>query len=494
VLALACLAALDVAAQTGIPVPELAGCDAAIGTFMTQFGIPGLALALSRDGRTVYDRAFGTADLAASEPTEPYHRFRIASVSKSITSIAIQRLIEAGRLGLDDVVFGPGGLLEGDPKLAGAAISDPRIAAITVRMLLEHAAGWDRDIDCISGPATPYPWTGMPYEEFVRSDVLEPLGIYDLHIGQSLLAAKQEREVEYHGQGYLTLSSYGTGEWVPWEYGGFRVETMDAHGGWIATAGDLVRLLVAVDGFATKPDILAPASLARMTTPSAANAYYAQAWAVNPYDNWWHTGSLDGSASEWVRTSGGFAWAILMNSRADGGDAFFSALDQLGWTCVGAATGWPAYDLMAAPRLPASDLHATASGAGAVTLAWSNGDGGWRIVVVSPVASRRAFPEDGVDYAAAADWASAAPIGDGGKVVYDGTGSSVQVTGLAPGAALRARVFEYARSATTGQHALHLRGAAPVIDVPEPSPIASAAAAALALGVVMRRAAFRPSP
>jgi hypothetical protein len=225
-----------------------------------------------------------------------------------------------------------------------------------------------------------------------------------------------------------------------------------------------------------------------MTTPSTANAYYAQGWAVNPYDNWWHTGSLDGTASEWVRTSGGFTWAILMNSRADGGDAFFAALDDLGWTCVGSATGWPAHDLMAAPRVPTSDLHATASGAGAVTLAWSNGDGARRIVVVSPIASRRAFPEDGVDYAAAADWASAAPLGDGGKVVYDGTGSTVRVAGLTPGGTVRARVFEYARSEITGQHALYLRGAAPAIDVPEPSPIASAAIAALALGALSARA------
>ena len=548
-------AARNASAQTGIAVPELAGCDAAIGAFMSQYGIPGLALALTRDGRTVYDRAFGTADLAGDEPTQPWHLFRIASVSKSITSIAIQRLIEAGQLGLDDVVFGPGGLLADDPKLAGAAITDPRIAQITVRMLLEHTSGWDRDVDCIAGTATPYPWTvsgcdpigfplyvtarlgvadpvrredlirfllehgldhdpgstyaysnigylvlaeiieivtGVPYEEFVRTDLLAPLGIRDLHIGQSLLAAKQEREVEYHGSGGLTLSCYGTGDWVPWEYGGFRVETMDGHGGWIATAGDLVRLLGAVDGFATKPDVLSPASITRMTTPSAANAYYAQGWAVNPSDNWWHTGSLDGTASEWVRTSGGLGWAILANSRADGGSAFFTALDELGWACVDSATGWPAHDLMAAPRVPATDLHVTASGAGAVTLDWTNGDGARRIVVVAPPSSRSAFPTDGVDYAAASDWASAAPIGDGGRVVYDGTGSTVRVTGLGPGATVRARVFEYARSAITGEHALYLRGDAPATDVPEPAPSGSAAVAALALGAIRRRAS-RPS-
>ena len=94
------------------------------------------------------------------------------------------------------------------------------------------------------------------YEEHVKAEVLSPLGICEMHLGKSLLADKREREGEYVGNGFTTKSCFGTGEDVPWEYGGFAMEGMGSHGAWIATARALTRLLVAVDGFATKPDML----------------------------------------------------------------------------------------------------------------------------------------------------------------------------------------------------------------------------------------------
>jgi len=111
--------------------------------------------------------------------------------------------------------------------------------------------------------------TGMKYEDFVKQNILAPLGIHDIRLGRNLLEEKLEREGEYIGPTSPTLSAYGTGEYVPYEYGGLRIEAMDAHGGWIATARDLVRLLNGVDGFPTRPDILSPATIQTMTTPSA---------------------------------------------------------------------------------------------------------------------------------------------------------------------------------------------------------------------------------
>ena len=97
--------------------------------------------------------------------------------------------------------------------------------------------------------------TGMTYENYVKQNIFAPLGIYDIRLGKNLLADKQEREGEYINP-FTTLSAYGTGQFVPAQYGGASVEAMDAHGGWIATARDLVRLLTAVDGFPSRPDIL----------------------------------------------------------------------------------------------------------------------------------------------------------------------------------------------------------------------------------------------
>ena len=123
-----------------------------------------------------------------------------------------------------------------------------------------------------------------------------------------------------------------------------QVTRMDSHGGWLATATDLVRFAVHVDGYATKPDILDSASIAAMTTPSTANSGYAKGWAVNQSNNWWHIGSLPGTGTILVRTSGGFCWAVLLNTRVNN-DAFFSALDSLMWKVNGEVKDWPAYDL-----------------------------------------------------------------------------------------------------------------------------------------------------
>jgi hypothetical protein len=104
-----------------------------------------------------------------------------------------------------------------------------------------------------------------------------------------------------------------------------------------------VRFAVRVDGFATKSDILSSTSIGTMTTASTANSGYAKGWAVNRAKNWWHTGSLPGTGSILVRTSGGFCWAILVNTRT--GDPFFGDLDSLMWTVTGRVRDWPAYDL-----------------------------------------------------------------------------------------------------------------------------------------------------
>ena len=76
--------------------------------FRSSYAIPGLSVAISRNGNLVYVEAFGVADSQTGERLTPGHRFRIASVSKSITSVTIFRLIEQGRLRLGDRVFGPG--------------------------------------------------------------------------------------------------------------------------------------------------------------------------------------------------------------------------------------------------------------------------------------------------------------------------------------------------------------------------------------------------
>ncbi len=309
-------------------------------TFMGDYDIPGLSLALTIDGRLVYARGFGVVDPATDEPVTTPHLFRIASVSKPITSAAIFRLIDQGKLALTDTVFGPDAILE---TRYGTPPYGPRIDQITVQHLLEHTSGWANPPDdtwdhldlsqaeligwvldnrpLATAPGAVYDYqnvgylvlgrvieavTGEPYERWVRQNVLAPCGISDMWIAGDTLAERHTNEVVYHQQG--NASPYG-----------FRISRQDVQGGWIASATDLMRFVVAVNGFATKPDVLSTAAVATMSRPSTAAGAggYAKGWNTNAWGNWWHAGSQPGSASHLDRNQDGRGWAMLVNSRDD---------------------------------------------------------------------------------------------------------------------------------------------------------------------------------
>jgi hypothetical protein len=89
---------------------------------------------------------------------------------------------------------------------------------------------------------------------------------------------------------------------------------MDSHGGWIATATDLVNFLVRVNGFDTVPDILGRDAIRTMTTLPPIPTSYAKGWFING-SSWWHGGSLPVAMSNMARTSDGYCWAVLVNTR-----------------------------------------------------------------------------------------------------------------------------------------------------------------------------------
>ncbi|TAE48634.1 MAG: class A beta-lactamase-related serine hydrolase, partial [Bacteroidetes bacterium] len=482
----------------------MSSTDAALSTFMQQNNVPGGTFAYARNGKLVYARSFGTMGAAGSESAQPYHMYRIASVSKPITSIAIMKLVQDGLLSLSEKAFGPTGIL--NQAYYGTPV-DNRVNNITVQQLLEHTGGWNRNVSGdpmfqpiaianalgIPAPApdsaiikymltqnlnfTPGTQsqysnfgynilgriiekkTGMEYETYVKTAILEPLGIYDMHIGKNLLEDKFEREGEYvdYPGAPLANSCYADGQLVPWPYGGFNVEAMDAHGAWIATARDLVRLLVAVDGFSTKPDILNSATIQTMVTPSSLDQYYAKGWSVNPFNNWWHLGSLPGTTSLWVRTSGGMTWAAILNTRPGSGD-LGGPLDNVMWNAISGVSQWPAHDLFSSPlqgpdNLNFFDVHDTSA-----VVVFTPGDGANRLVIAREGAPVNRFPLDGQEYTASNVFGSGQNLGDGNFVLYNGPATTFPLVNLQPGTSYHLRVFDYNKNTTTGNNSLYLLG------------------------------------
>jgi len=92
-------------------------------------GTPGLSLAVAVDGKIVYSEGFGFADLEERVPVWPTTKFRIGSVSKPLTAIALAQLVEAGKLDLDA------------PVQKYVRSFPDKGAVITTRMLAGHLGG-----------------------------------------------------------------------------------------------------------------------------------------------------------------------------------------------------------------------------------------------------------------------------------------------------------------------------------------------------------------
>jgi CubicO group peptidase (beta-lactamase class C family) len=140
-----------------IGAAERAAIAAAADAFMKEYDVPGVSVAAARNGRLAYAQGFGVADTKTGEKVTSAHLFRIASVSKPITSATIFSLVEQGRLALTDRVFGTGGILADFDVRSRNFVED-----ITIEHLLTHASGgWQ------NGPDDPMANQGMNLRELI---------------------------------------------------------------------------------------------------------------------------------------------------------------------------------------------------------------------------------------------------------------------------------------------------------------------------------------
>jgi N-acyl-D-amino-acid deacylase len=196
--------------------------------------------------------------------------------------------------------------------------------------------------------------TGAGYEDYVRSQVLAPLGITRLRCGKTRLVHRMTGEVRYYDYpgAPLAQSVFAGDGTVPGPYGGFYQEALDSHGGWVASPIDFLRLMLAADGRSVPTDIISPDSVSTMIErpeiPIWQNepAWYAKGWLVRPWQsdaNWWHNGALPGTASIVVRGYNGLTWAVFYNSQP-WTDGFAIESDSRMWEAASEVTTWPVGD------------------------------------------------------------------------------------------------------------------------------------------------------
>ncbi|WP_344107133.1 serine hydrolase domain-containing protein [Nocardiopsis rhodophaea] len=361
--------------------------------FMQERSISAGQLAVSYKGRLVFGRSYAWTD---DEKLRfgPTALFRIASLSKSITATAVNLLVQQGKLKLSTPVTE---LLELNPP-EGEKL-DPRVSEITVRRLLQHLAGWDRDISGDAtfenfatakqlgvglpvgidqiirygagkpldhDPGTKYAYcnygymllgkivekvSGQPFEAFVKKNVLSPMGITRMRQGRTLAEHRAPTEVPYFSQYTSTTVMDDSGKKVPLPYGGFRLENFEATGGWLSSAVDMVRFASLFDS--TK--VLNAASVKRTfaepeTGINSNGYYYGMGWLVRPVSggsgmNTWHDGSMGGTFAYMVRQYNGISWVALFNQRDDKSGKSYYDIDSSMWDAIRSVKSWPSHDL-----------------------------------------------------------------------------------------------------------------------------------------------------
>lgn len=386
--------------------PTLSAFDEMSRDVLDQHAGIGLAVAVTDQGRLVHAAGYGYADLSQGTHVTPHSLFRIASISKPITAVAVMQLVEQGKVGLDDHVLSHVDL-DDEIDLAGSAF-DPRWRSITIRHLLEHRGGWDRDksFDAmfrsvefarLRGVAAPagsrdvilamlqhqldfdpgerYAYSnfgynllgrviervsGQDYESYVRNQVLAPLGITGMRIGRTRMEQRIDNEVRYYHPGSgKSVFAEDLDQSVPSPYGAWHLEAMDAHGGWLASALDLARFAAAFDD-PEKCPILSASSIEQMRQrpPGAAGfegqepkpVFYGLGWQVrdvgdNRY-NVWHSGSLPGTATILIRRHDGKNFVALLNSRVSPRTQHLGReVDAALHRAADKVSTWPTHDL-----------------------------------------------------------------------------------------------------------------------------------------------------
>lgn len=350
----------------------------------------GASVALSKNGRMVWSSSIGYADLGDSIPMQPSNIMRVASVSKLITAIAVMKLVEQGKISLHQRIFGPVGVLNYDEYLY---YRDPRMGDVTVYQLLNHSGGWtarwgdpmfmpasiaqhmgkdlpvdmsdiisfmqDKRMHFSPGSASVYSNFGyallgevvakaarMPYEDYVRTEILAPIGIYDMQLGHSHLNHLLPNEAKYYeADTSSVVIDYETGEMINGRaYGATDIQTLGSAGGWVASAPDLLKLVLSVDGFAEVPDQLSEATIDTMTHHEL--YFDPLGWRATDGENWYRSGTLAATSAIIGRLESNICYAIILNCANYRGPQLAMHLKHLMNKEIKKIEQWPTYDLL----------------------------------------------------------------------------------------------------------------------------------------------------
>ena len=360
-------------------IPELKGLDTKVRKFMTRWHIKGASLAIMRNDSLLYAKGYGWADEEKEIEMEPGNILRMASVSKLITAAGIMVLQDRDSLNIKDKVFGPGAILD-EPFFNELVDCDKNYSKITVEHLLRHQAGFRRDplfssADVMKQMGLDEPpvkedffelvlsrklrWvpgngqrysnfgylllseiiekvSGMPYEKFIQTEVLEPAGCYDMHIAGIYYKDKRPNEVRYYtheGDGKYVTEYNGSGRMVERCYGGTNLPMLSGAGAWCASPAEIARFVASIDGNPLIEDIISTESFYQMVEYFDSDTFSLGWNDTTPSKGWSRTGTLAGTSALVKRFPDGECWILITNTSTYKGPGFTKFTDALFKDC-----------------------------------------------------------------------------------------------------------------------------------------------------------------
>ena len=311
-------------AVTEPPLTGWAAFDEEIRRSVLGGGSDAVSVAVAVDGGVVHEAAMGARIPDTFEAIDTEDRFRVASISKTITAITVLQLVEEGLIGLDDPV---GALVAADVGVAPSAGA----ADITVRQLLTHTSGFGQYEDlffrhqvesceqaaavgssrgggggsfrysnmnfCILGLLIEHV-TGEPYEQVVYERLLTPLGISGMRLAPT--SDPGPGEVEHRtvpGRNYM--------------------EVLGAAGAWVANPTDLVTILDSLDAETPGWKPLEPETVVAMKTgvndPLAPDRGYGMGMILYGGGAAGHTGTVESTHAMMLDRADNITWAITVS-------------------------------------------------------------------------------------------------------------------------------------------------------------------------------------
>jgi CubicO group peptidase (beta-lactamase class C family) len=345
------------------------GAHATIADRMRSYGVPGLSIAVIDNGRIAWARGYGTADSLSHRPVTRRTLFQAASISKPISALGVLLLVQKGLLNLDENV---------NDKLKNWAVPDTdltRAQAVTARMLLNHTAGvshvhYELDDSFSTGeklptivqilkgqeparrgsvqvarvPGTQFDYSGAgyeilqllamdvsgrPFESYMQSEVLGPLGMSDSTFAQPLPTARHADAAFGHYAGGNQVS------------GRFRVAPELTVAGLWTTPTDVARYIINVQRTiaGANDSRLSTALAQQMVTAGLGNRGLGQAISgKGATARFGHDGFNEGYESSFVGYIHAGRGAVVM---ANSGFAFMLIKEVLG--SVSRVYEWPDY-------------------------------------------------------------------------------------------------------------------------------------------------------